>query len=74
MASCAARSAAIAPVLRIAVAVIVDGHQLAANMLAHQLVPARVFVNVVAEVHDEIEVFFGHVLIGGEETDLEMLA
>ena len=64
----------IAAVLGVAIAVVVDRQQLAADVLAHQVVAARVFVDVVAQVHHEIEIFLGHVLVGREEADLEMLA
>jgi hypothetical protein len=64
----------IAPVLRVAVAVIVEGQQLAADVLPHELVSAGVLVDVVAEVHHQIEIFLGHVLVRREQADLEMLA
>ena len=64
----------IAAVLGVAVPIVVHRQQLAANVLADEIVPAFIFVDVVAEVHYEVEVLLGHVLIGREETGLEMLA
>ena len=43
-------------------------------MLAHEVVPARVLVDVIAEVHHQVEVFLGHVLIRGVQAGLEVLA
>jgi hypothetical protein len=43
-------------------------------MLADQAVPARALVDVVAEVDDQVEVVLGHVLVGGIQARLEVLA
>jgi len=64
----------IAAVLRVPVAVIVRCHQLAADVLAHETIAAGILVNVVAEVHHKVEIFFSHVLIRREQADLVLLA
>ena len=64
----------IAAVLRVAVAVVVERQQLAADVLPHEVVAAGVLVDVVAEVQHEVEIFLGHVLVRREQADLEVLA
>ena len=64
----------IAAVLCVAVPVVVHGHQLAADVLAHAVVDPGVLVDVVAEVHHEIQVLTGHVFVRGEVTLLVVLA
>jgi hypothetical protein len=59
---------------RVAGAVIVEGENLAAVVAAHLAVARGAFVDVVAKVDDEIEVFAGDMFEGGEETGLVVLA
>ena len=57
----------------VAVAELRQGRRDADRVLAHQPGPPRLFVDVVAEMHDEIEIAVGHVAIGSEVALLVLL-
>ena len=61
-------------VLRVADAVVLERSDLRPDMLADLAVAARALVDVVAEVDDQVEVVLGHVLVGGIQARLEVLA
>ena len=58
----------------VAGAVIVELDDLGAVVAAHAVGGGRAFINVVAEMDDEIEVLAGEVVVGGEEAGFVVLA
>ena len=61
-------------VLGVAVAIVVERVELGADVLADVAVAAGAFIDVVAEVDDEVEVVLGHVVVGGEQAAFVVLA
>ena len=61
-------------VLGVAVAIVVERGELGADVLANAALAGRAFIDVVAEVDDQVEVLLGHVLVGGEEAGFVVLA
>ena len=64
----------VAAILVVTDPIILKRMDLFASVLANLLFPAGILVDVVAQMHDEIEVVLGHVFVGGEQSLLVMLA
>ena len=64
----------VGPVLGVADPIVVQARDLRAQVLPDLPVPAAVLVDVVAEVDDQVELVPGHVLVGGEQALLVVLA
>ena len=62
------------PVLRVARAILIQCLDLPAQMLARPVVGAAVLINVIAQVHDEVEILLLHVRVAVEVAALKMLA
>lgn len=63
----------IAAVLSVSIAIIVERFDLAADMLPHSIVARRTLVDVIAQVQNQIQVIFQHMLVRGVKAGLEML-
>ncbi len=64
----------VAFVERVAIAVVVERHDLGAVVLAHRASADPAFIDVVAQVHHQVQVLFGHMLVGGVEAGFVVLA
>ena len=64
----------VAAILRVPIPVVLERHQLAAHVPAHAIVAGGVFVNVIPQVHREIQILVRHVLEGRVEALLVVLA
>ena len=62
------------PVLRVARAVLVKRFDLATEMFARAIVDTAIFINVIPQMHDEIEILLRHVRVAVKVTALVMLA